>query len=257
MDTVTLTIDGKPVTVAKGTTVLQAAIEAGISVPYYCYHPGLERRRLLPRLRGQDREDGEAADVVLDGLHRRHGGVTPATRKSVEARAGVLEFLLVNHPLDCPVCDKGGECPLQDFSYIFGPAESRMDFPRRDVRRRRREGRRGLRADADAQPQPLHPVHAVRALHARDRRRRADRHRRSRRRQRDRHVPRGGRALAALGQPDGRVPGGRHHHARLPLQEPAVGQPERRRTPSARCARRAAARARGSRPSPNGPRARS
>jgi len=49
----------------------------------------------------------------------------------VEARAGVFEFLLINHPLDCPVCDKGGECPLQDFSYTFGPADSRMDFPRR------------------------------------------------------------------------------------------------------------------------------
>ena len=47
------------------------------------------------------------------------------------ARAGVFEFLLVNHPLDCPVCDKGGECPLQDFSYTFGPEQSRMEFPRR------------------------------------------------------------------------------------------------------------------------------
>ena len=64
----------------------------------------------------------------------------------VEARAGVFEFLLINHPLDCPVCDKGGECPLQDFSYTFGPAESRMDFPRRVF-----DGE-GVKADVDFGP---------------------------------------------------------------------------------------------------------
>jgi NADH-quinone oxidoreductase subunit G len=64
----------------------------------------------------------------------------------VSARAGVFEFLLVNHPLDCPVCDKGGECPLQDFSYTFGPDQSRMDFPRREF-----DGN-GVRADVDFGP---------------------------------------------------------------------------------------------------------
>ena len=64
----------------------------------------------------------------------------------VEARAGIFEFLLINHPLDCPVCDKGGECPLQDFSYSFGPAESRMDFPRRVF-----DGE-GVKADVDFGP---------------------------------------------------------------------------------------------------------
>ena len=64
----------------------------------------------------------------------------------VEARAGIFEFLLINHPLDCPVCDKGGECPLQDFSYAFGPAKSRMDFPRRVF-----DGE-GVKADVDFGP---------------------------------------------------------------------------------------------------------
>jgi NADH-quinone oxidoreductase subunit G len=64
----------------------------------------------------------------------------------VEARAGVFEFLLINHPLDCPVCDKGGECPLQDFSYEFGPSRSRMEFPRRVF-----DGE-GVRADVDFGP---------------------------------------------------------------------------------------------------------
>ena len=66
--------------------------------------------------------------------------------ESVEGRAGVFEFLLINHPLDCPVCDKGGECPLQDFSYNFGNAASRMDFPRRVF-----DGE-GVRADVDFGP---------------------------------------------------------------------------------------------------------
>jgi NADH-quinone oxidoreductase subunit G len=64
--------------------------------------------------------------VCTDGMV-----VSTRTPEVVEARAGVFEFLLVNHPLDCPVCDKGGECPLQDFSYTFGPDQSRMEFPRR------------------------------------------------------------------------------------------------------------------------------
>ena len=75
-------------------------------------------------------------------------GMVVLTRDAdvVEARAGVFEFLLVNHPLDCPVCDKGGECPLQDFSYSFGPGESRMEFPRRVF-----DGE-GVKADVDFGP---------------------------------------------------------------------------------------------------------
>jgi len=72
--------------------------------------------------------------------------VTTRDQETVAARAGVFEFLLLNHPLDCPVCDKGGECPLQDFSYTFGPAESRMDFPRRVF-----DGE-GVKADVDFGP---------------------------------------------------------------------------------------------------------
>src|SRR5688500_17697214 len=72
--------------------------------------------------------------------------VSTRDRDVVEARAGVFEFLLTNHPLDCQVCDKGVECPLQDFSYTFGPAESRMDFPRRTF-----DGE-GVKADVDFGP---------------------------------------------------------------------------------------------------------
>jgi NADH-quinone oxidoreductase subunit G len=130
MDTVTLTIDGRQVTVEKGKTVLQAAIESGISVPYYCYHPGIgidgSCRVCIVKIEKMPKLQTSCSTICTDGMI-----VQTQTPDVVEARAGVFEFLLVNHPLDCPVCDKGGECPLQDFSYRFGPDQSRMDFPRR------------------------------------------------------------------------------------------------------------------------------
>jgi NADH-quinone oxidoreductase subunit G len=130
MDTVTLTIDGRPVSVEKGKTVLQAAIESGISVPYYCYHPGIgidgSCRVCIVKIEKMPKLQTSCSTVCTEGMV-----VSTRTPEVVAARAGVVEFLLVNHPLDCPVCDKGGECPLQDFSYTFGPDGSRMDFPRR------------------------------------------------------------------------------------------------------------------------------
>jgi NADH-quinone oxidoreductase subunit G len=145
MDTVTLTIDGQQVTVARGKTVLQAAIEAGISVPYYCFHPGLtvdgSCRVCIVKIEKMPKLQTSCSTVCTDGMV-----VTTRDAETTAARAGVLEFLLVNHPLDCPVCDKGGECPLQDFSYSFGPASSRMDFPRRVF-----DGE-GVKADVDFGP---------------------------------------------------------------------------------------------------------
>ena len=130
METVTLTIDGRQVTVDKGRTVLQAAIEQGISVPYYCYHPGIgidgSCRVCIVKIEKMPKLQTSCSTVCTDGMV-----VSTRTPEVVDARAGVFEFLLVNHPLDCPVCDKGGECPLQDFSYTFGPDASRMEFPRR------------------------------------------------------------------------------------------------------------------------------
>jgi NADH-quinone oxidoreductase subunit G len=145
MDTVTLTIDGQQITVPKGKTVLQAAIEAGISVPYYCFHPGLavdgSCRVCIVKIEKMPKLQTSCSTVCTDGMV-----VSTRDPETTTARAGVLEFLLVNHPLDCPVCDKGGECPLQDFSYSFGPASSRMDFPRRVF-----DGE-GVKADVDFGP---------------------------------------------------------------------------------------------------------
>ena len=145
MDTVTLTIDGREVTVAKGTTVLQAAIESGINVPYYCYHPGLgvdgNCRVCLVKVEKMPKLQVSCSITAADGMV-----VHTQTPDVVKARAGVFEFLLLNHPLDCPVCDKGGECPLQDFSYSFGPDASRNEFPRRVF-----DGE-GVKADVDFGP---------------------------------------------------------------------------------------------------------
>ena len=130
MDTVTLTIDGRQMTVPKGKTVLQAAIEGGISVPYYCYHPGIgidgSCRVCIVKIEKMPKLQTSCSTICADGMV-----VSTRTPEVEQARAGVFEFLLMNHPLDCPVCDKGGGCPLQDFSYTFGPDQSRMDFPRR------------------------------------------------------------------------------------------------------------------------------
>jgi len=145
MDTVTLTIDGHQVTVEKGKTVLEAAIQHGHHVPYYCYHPGLgvdgSCRVCIVKVEKLAKLQTACSTVCTDGM------VVVTNSPEVEqARASVFEFLLINHPLDCPVCDKGGECPLQDFSYSFGPERSRMEFERRVF-----DGE-GVKADVDFGP---------------------------------------------------------------------------------------------------------
>ena len=145
MESVTLTIDGRQVTVDKGKTVLQAAIDAGISVPYYCYHPGIgidgSCRVCIVKIEKMPKLQTSCSTIAAEGMV-----VSTRTEEVIAARSGVFELLLVNHPLDCPVCDKGGECPLQDYSYTFGPDQSRMEFPRRVF-----DGE-GVRGDVDFGP---------------------------------------------------------------------------------------------------------
>jgi NADH-quinone oxidoreductase subunit G len=145
MDTVKLTIDGRTVDVPKGKTVLEAAIDNGVGVPYYCYHPGLgvdgSCRVCIVKIEKMAKLQTACSTVCTDGMV-----VITNSPEVVEARASVFEFLLINHPLDCPVCDKGGECPLQDFSYSYGPERSRMEFPRREF-----DGD-GVKADVDFGP---------------------------------------------------------------------------------------------------------
>lgn len=145
METVTLTIDGTPVTVEKGKSVLEAIIQSGGHVPYYCYHPGLgvdgSCRVCIVKIEKMPKLQTSCSTPCGEGM------VVITNSPEVEAaRASVFEFLLVNHPLDCPVCDKGGECPLQDFSYSYGPERSRMEFERRTF-----DGE-GVKADVDFGP---------------------------------------------------------------------------------------------------------
>src|SRR3972149_898281 len=106
METVTLTIDGRSITVEKGTSLLEAAIEHGIHVPYYCYHPGLSVdgscRVCIVKVEKRAKLQTACSTGCAEGMV-----VQTQAPDVVEARAGVFEFLLINHPLDCPVCDKG------------------------------------------------------------------------------------------------------------------------------------------------------
>jgi NADH-quinone oxidoreductase subunit G len=122
----TLTIDGREVTVPKGTLIVEAAKLIGIEIPVFCYHHKLDpvgacRLCLVEISPGPPRAQTACTTPVADGMTVR---VTSAM--AVKARADILEFELTNHPLDCPVCDKGGECPLQDFTYRHGYPVSRV-----------------------------------------------------------------------------------------------------------------------------------
>src|SRR5262245_31139486 len=130
MDTVTLTIDGRQVTVEKGKTVLQAAIEAGISVPYYCYHPGISIdgscRVCIVKIEKMPKLQTSCSTVCTDGM-------VVATRADdvVAARAGVSERLLIDPPLGCPMCDRVVAGPMRACARPVGPDLSRMESPRR------------------------------------------------------------------------------------------------------------------------------
>ena len=123
---VTLTIDGKEVTVPAGTLIIRAAEQLGIEIPRFCDHPLLEPvgacRQCYVEIEGQRKLFTSCTTTVAPGMVVR----TQNTSDQVhEAQVANLEFLLLNHPLDCPICDRGGECPLQDQALAFGPGESR------------------------------------------------------------------------------------------------------------------------------------
>jgi NADH-quinone oxidoreductase subunit G len=131
-DTVTLTIDGVSVTVPKGTLIIRAAEQVGIQVPRFCDHPLLDPvgacRQCIVDVEGQRKPLTACTSTVADGMVVRTQLTSEMARKAQE---GTLEFLLINHPLDCPICDKGGECPLQNQTLTNGPGDSRF----RDVKR--------------------------------------------------------------------------------------------------------------------------
>jgi len=121
---VNLTVDGVPLSVPKGTLVIEAAKQAGVLVPHYCYHPGLPVagvcRMCLVDIEKAPKLQIACATQVAEGMVVRTQ--SPQAKKG---RMGVLELLLINHPLDCPICDQAGECELQDFTFQEGRPATR------------------------------------------------------------------------------------------------------------------------------------
>jgi NADH-quinone oxidoreductase subunit G len=145
-----LTIDGQEVEVPPGSTVLQACEAAGREIPVFCYHPRLNIagncRMCLVEMEKSPKPIASCAMPAADGMVIKTD--TPLVHK---ARKGVLEFLLINHPLDCPICDQGGECDLQDLTLFYGPDHSRF-----------RENKRPV---SDKYLGPLISTHMTRCIH--------------------------------------------------------------------------------------------
>ncbi len=149
-DMIKLTIDGDEVEVPKGSTVLQACEAAGREIPVFCFHPRLEIagncRMCLVEMEKSPKPIASCAMPAGDGMVIRTG-----TEMVHKARKGVLEMLLINHPLDCPICDQGGECDLQDLTLFYGPDHSRFKENKRAVK--------------DKELGPLISTHMTRCIH--------------------------------------------------------------------------------------------
>jgi NADH-quinone oxidoreductase subunit G len=127
---VTVKIDERAVQVPKGTGIVETALAAGIEIPVFCYEPRLGDpvgacRMCLVEVEGMPKLQTGCTLTATDGMVVK---TARTSTKSADAQKGTLEFILVNHPLDCPVCDKGGECPLQDLTFRYGPGNTRMVY---------------------------------------------------------------------------------------------------------------------------------
>jgi len=133
--TIVFEIDGREVEAAEGTMLVDAARNGDVEIPYFCYEPKLGPpvgacRMCLVEIEGIPKLQTSCSMPVKDGMV-----VHTTTDRVKEAQNAVVEFLLINHPLDCPVCDKGGECPLQDTSFGWGAGRSRMIEPKRHFKK--------------------------------------------------------------------------------------------------------------------------
>ena len=149
-DIIKLTVDGDEVEVPRGSTVLQACEAAGREIPVFCFHPRLNIagncRMCLVEMEKSPKPIASCAMPAGDGMVIRTG-----TEMVHKARRGVLEMLLINHPLDCPICDQGGECDLQDLTLFYGPDHSRF--------------KENKRAVGDKELGPLISTHMTRCIH--------------------------------------------------------------------------------------------
>ena len=135
-ETVTLTIDGIEVTAPKGALLIRVAEQLGIEIPRFCDHPLLAPagacRQCLVDVEGQRKPVASCTQTVAEGMVVRTQLTSPVAKK---AQAGVMELLLLNHPLDCPMCDKGGECPLQNQAMSTGRTDSRFHEHKREYQK--------------------------------------------------------------------------------------------------------------------------
>ena len=121
----TITIDGKVIECASGKLVIEAALENGMDVPHFCWHPSLSVsgncRMCLVELEKVPKLAIACSTPVADGQV-----VYTNNDRVIKAREAIMEFLLINHPLDCPICDEAGQCKLQDYAFSHGRGESRF-----------------------------------------------------------------------------------------------------------------------------------
>jgi len=127
-----LEIDGRATQVAPGSSVIEAAHQLGIYIPHFCYHKKLSIaancRMCLVQVEKAPKPLPACATPVTEGMK-----VFTQSEQAITAQKGVMEFLLINHPLDCPICDQGGECQLQDLAVGYGPSNSRYNEPKRVI----------------------------------------------------------------------------------------------------------------------------
>ena len=151
------TIDGKELEVPPGTTVIQAGLMVGIEIPHFCWHPDLavdgNCRMCLVEIEKMPKLQIACNTMVADGMV-----VRTTSEKAVQAHRTTLEFLLVNHPIDCPVCDQAGECKLQDYYMDYGAYHSR--FPLEAKVEKRKVVDLGPQVVLDLRPQLLFDLRA-------------------------------------------------------------------------------------------------
>ena len=132
-EVVTVVVDGREIQVPKGTGLVETALAAGIEIPVFCYEPRLGPpvgacRMCLVEVEGTPKLQAGCTLTAADGMVVK---TAQTSQLAADGQNSTLEFILVNHPLDCPVCDKGGECPLQDLTFRWGPPVTRNTFPKR------------------------------------------------------------------------------------------------------------------------------
>ena len=132
----TFYLDDQPIEFEQGETVLKAVLRFGVQIPHYCYHPGLaitaQCRQCLVEVtdmgngRGMPKLQTACSTPASEGMK-----LSATSEKALWGQELVNEFLLINHPLDCPICDQAGECDLQDFAFAYGTGKSEMAFEKR------------------------------------------------------------------------------------------------------------------------------